>query len=260
MDDDDLSLLASLTVTPGTFPTRLGEFLERVRNRWRELDPEAREPFLHEAINRLMSEFHDELQELARMKLSKGPRREHYALSEGTFVDEFYMRMLRDPEYALGVRLEEGSPDVYRRVFLGGFYRSLTRELIDRGRRERVGRAGPRDGDSPGNVNGGPQRVFDSAAARDAASPAPPAGAESEAIEEREAILLKLEAISPRQAEITRMKIHGDPTAPMTSPAFRSVPEEEIAATLGISVRLVQKEWSAAKQWLAQAIRSRTPG
>ncbi len=246
------SIFSFATKATETFEQELGRFLEKVRERWSSTPEEDRDRFLRSASDELMTRFHEELAELARLKLSSLPAREHYPVSEGSFVNGFYMKMIQDPAQLLGVDVGDGSRDVHRRVFLGGFYRAMGRAVVDRGRRERVAARAGREGKRPPVL-------------RDLACDVnqleleaqQPEARDAEFMEERELLFRRLEATHPRQAEIARMKILGDPMAPLDAPEFRSMPEERIAATLGVSLRLVQKEWRAAKQWLASELEAR---
>ena len=246
------SIFALSTRATRGFEEELGVFLRATRLRWAETEEGDREALLRDASDELMSRFHGELEELARLKLGALPSREHYPVSEGSFVDGFYMKVLRNPERLLGVDVEDGTVDVHRRVFLGGFYQAMGRAVVDRGRRERVAARKGQDERLRPMLRDLDHDLDQRAEGRNNAE-----AAAHEFEEERELVLQKLEASSPRQAEIARMKILGDPTAPMGSAEFSSMPEADIAATLGVSVRLVQKEWRAAKAWIAGELRDR---
>ena len=138
LPEPPLSIFALSTRATSGFEEELGVFLQATRLRWAEAEEGDREALLRDASNELMSRFHGELEELARVKLGALPSREHYPVSEGFFVDGFYMKVLRNPERLLGVDVEDGTVDVHRRVFLGGFYQAMGRAVVDRGRRERV--------------------------------------------------------------------------------------------------------------------------
>lgn len=261
----NVSLLASIGAEPAEVRERIGTYLLRVRRDWAALSAEpgqglALEDFLAERSRAFMEQFDAELRAMAAAKIRGVQTRESYSLSADTFIHEFWIQMLRDPERLLIGDSVNEDPDVYRRVFLGGFYLALNREIVNRGRRER---AFARDGAL--NVSGSNRtrarlRVFDWEPDDEMAAPAREGLVAELDLEDVLMALIALEKRSSTLAEVARMRLLGDPSAPQASEGSESLSHAEIGSALGITPRKSERLWADARAWLRDELARRAAG
>ena len=160
------------------------------------------------AVERLWSAVYDELRRLARGQLAQGGGRRW--MDSTTLVHEAYLRLV-GPE---PVEWDN------RRHFFGAAARAMRNIRVDAARRRAAARRG---GDKAPAALDGHEPFFDD-------DPT-----EVMAVDEA---LRKLEAVSPRRAEVVVLRY------------FAGLSIDETAQVLGLAPRSVDEEWRFAKAWL----------
>ncbi|MBP7587536.1 MAG: sigma-70 family RNA polymerase sigma factor [Thermoanaerobaculia bacterium] len=166
------------------------------------------------ALDQLVPLLYDELRGVAR-RLLRGERPGH-TLSTTALVNETYLRLLEARRLAPGDRA----------AFLGVAAVTMRRLLVDAARRRLADKRG----------GGAPVAPLDDLAELVAA---PEADAELVALD---AALDTLAAASPRVRQVVELRF------------FAGLTLEETAATLGLSIKTVQRDWLAARAWLRAEI------
>ncbi len=160
------------------------------------------------AVDRLWSAVYEELRRLARGQLAQSGGRRW--MDSTTLVHEAYLRLV-GPE-----PIEWDN----RRHFFGAAARAMRNIRVDAARRRAAARRG---GDRAPAALDGHEPVFDD-------DPT-----EVMAVDEA---LRKLEAVSPRRAEVVMLRY------------FAGLSIDETAQVLGVAPRSVDEEWRFAKAWL----------
>jgi RNA polymerase sigma factor (TIGR02999 family) len=165
-----------------------------------------------EAVDQLVEWFYPELRKIAaaRMRSERG----NHTLQPTALVSELYLELLRLK------RLDDrGYDDEQERVAFFALAGQVMRRLLIHHARPLARRA---------------TRVSEEKMPEAAVSG-------TEALQEVEDVLARLEAISPRLRQVVEMKVFEDLTG------------DEIAQRLGCSLRTVASDWNVAKHWLAKA-------
>ena len=167
------------------------------------------------ALDQLVPLLYDELRGVAR-RLLRGERPGH-TLSTTALVNETYLRLLEARRLAPGDRVAHQT---------GPEGQKVRRLLVDAARRRLADKRG----------GGAPVAPLDDLAELVAA---PEADAELVALD---AALDTLAAASPRVRQVVELRF------------FAGLTLEETAATLGLSIKTVQRDWLAARAWLRAEI------
>lgn len=163
------------------------------------------------AASRLLSLVYEELQKMARQRMAALPPGQ--TLQPTALVHEAFVKLLGDKAHATFEN---------RRHFFGAASQAMREIIVDASRRRTaVKRGGGR-----------------SAAELSQALAIPAAGADPEDVLSVDAALSQLAADHPRAAEVVTMRY------------FAGLSVEEIAESLGVTARTIEREWRFARAFL----------
>lgn len=167
-----------------------------------------------EAADQLVEWFYPELRKMAAARMRK--ERGNHTLQPTALVSELYLELVRVR------RLQDrGLNEEQERVAFFGLASQIMRRLLIHHARPLARRVTHVSVSDPELTESG--------------------SSGTDALQEVESALTRLEAINPRLRQVVEMKVFEDLTGP------------EIAERLGCSLRTVASDWNVAKHWLAKA-------